>query len=190
MCIRDRLEPDKRVGQANALKVNLPYSGDSFGVPDNLHILATMNTADRSIALLDTALRRRFTFQELMPDPELLDKATEASAVDLVALLNTLNDRIEYLYDREHQIGHAYFMQCRSRSDVDSAFRDRVIPLLNEYFYEDWEKVAQVLGDPNGELFLERQKLPPPPGLESFDEERWRWSVRSEFASDAYKGLT
>ena len=184
------LEGDKRMGQPNELKVNLPYSGDSFGVPDNLHILATMNTADRSIALLDTALRRRFTFQELMPDPEVLDTASEASGVDLVALLSTLNDRIEYLYDREHQIGHAYFIHCQSRADVDDVFRTRVIPLLNEYFYEDWTKVAQILGDPEGTLVLDKQKLKPPPGLDDYDDERWRWSVRSEFKADAYSGLT
>ncbi|WGR61536.1 ATPase [Paracoccus ferrooxidans] len=180
------LEADKRLNQPNAVRVRLPYSGDEFGVPSNLHILGTMNTADRSIALLDTALRRRFTFREMMPDASILKDAAEKCGINLPRLLNTINKRIEYLYDREHQIGHAYFTACRSRADVDEVMRDKVIPLLAEYFFEDWAKIAAVLGDLEpGESsitggFLKRTILNPPPGLEDGDAvARFRWQVRS-----------
>jgi 5-methylcytosine-specific restriction protein B len=180
------LEADKRLNQPNAVRVRLPYSGDEFGVPSNLHILGTMNTADRSIALLDTALRRRFTFREMMPDASILKDAAEKCGIDLPQLLTTINERIEYLYDREHQIGHAYFTACRSLADVDEVMRHKVIPLLAEYFFEDWAKIAAVLGDLEpGESsitggFLRRAILNPPPGLEDGDAvARFRWQVRS-----------
>jgi 5-methylcytosine-specific restriction protein B len=179
------IEVDKRLGCDNALEVILPYSGDSFSVPKNLHIIGTMNTADRSIALLDTALRRRFEFKELMPKPELLPE--NINGVNLQTLLKTINQRIEYLFDREHQIGHAYFMGCQNRSDVDDVMRHKIIPLLAEYFYEDWSKVAVVLGD-SSERFLTKQELNAPVELsdDMIDGKKQRWAVKAEFEDSDY----
>ena len=138
------LEDDKRLGQSNELKVRLPYSGDVFGVPPNLYVLGTMNTADRSIALLDLALRRRFSFMELMPEPSLL-KVVEG--VDLSFVLSKLNDRIALLLDRDHQIGHSYFLGLKSGADLHFAWYNRVVPLLQEYFYNDNERLFALLGE-------------------------------------------
>jgi len=177
------LEPDKRLGMPNEIRLVLPYSKKSFTVPANFHVIGTMNTADRSIALLDTALRRRFTFRELMPNPLVLP--TDLGGINLRKLLTTINDRIEYLFDREHQIGHAYFTGCATRDDIEEVMRYKIIPLLAEYFYEDWSKVAAVLGD-NGqdqERFLQARRLTAPSGLaeDEFSGEKLRWRVKDQF---------
>lgn len=180
------LEPDKRAGGAQAISVTLPYSGDRFSLPANLHVLGTMNTADRSIALLDTALRRRFAFIEMAPDPDLL---SVCEGIDLAVLLSRLNERIEYLFDRDHLIGHACFMGCTTRADLDAVMRHKVIPLLAEYFHEDWDRVIAILGGP-AQGFLTREPLAPPPGLDPGEGEiRWRHALRETFAPDAYAGL-
>ena len=130
--------------------VILPYSQTEFAVPPNLYILGTMNTADRSIAMLDTALRRRFDFIEMMPQPSLLG---DCDGVDLCELLTALNERIEYYYDREHAIGHAYFMNnngcIKSIAELREVFSTKIIPLLQEYFFDDYERIRLVLNDDN-----------------------------------------
>jgi 5-methylcytosine-specific restriction protein B len=160
------IEPSKRIGADEEIRVKLPYSGDDFGVPSNLYIIGTMNTADRSIALMDTALRRRFEFTEMMPQPELLDFDIEilnqvqndekhSIKINIKSLLETINKRIEYLYDRDHTVGHAYFIEVKSKDDLDNVMKNKIIPLLQEYFYDDWEKIMMVLGD----SFIERKEL-------------------------------
>lgn len=162
------IESSKRIGEDEEIRVTLPYSGDSFGVPNNLYIIGTMNTADRSIALMDTALRRRFHFEEKMPDLSLLsngdkkvidynsnfpqDNDLKVHEINIRLLLKKINERIEYLYDRDHTIGHAYFMDIKDPNKqnletLSNIFRNKIIPLLQEYFYDDWEKIRLVLGD-------------------------------------------
>ncbi len=146
------IEPGKREGADEALSVTLPYSKEPFSVPKNLHIIGTMNTADRSLALMDTALRRRFDFVEMMPDLELLE-GIEVEGVRIVDMLKKMNQRIEVLYDREHILGHAFFMPLIQASEdqrfvmLQRIFKNKVLPLLEEYFFEDWEKIRLVLGD-------------------------------------------
>ena len=181
------LEDDKRAGAENEIAVTLPHSGDRFTLPGNLHILGTMNTADRSIALLDTALRRRFTFEEIAPDPALLKTAGDKAGIDLPAVLRTMNDRLEWLRDRDHRIGHAWFLGARSRQDVDGVMRRKVIPLIAEYFYDDWEKVRAVLG--GTDAFVTGKELGTPPGFDGAGETRFRWTVQPSFAEDAYAEL-
>ena len=137
------IEDDKRLEQEQEITVQLPYSKETFGVPENLLVLGTMNTADRSIALLDTALRRRFTFVEQMPNPSLLNTV---EGVDLGGLLDQLNRRITLLLGRDYQIGHSYLMGIDTLESLHFAWYRRIIPLLKEYFYHDWERLRAVIG--------------------------------------------
>jgi hypothetical protein len=125
------------------ISAQLPYSGDRFFVPDNVFILGTMNTADKSIAQMDLALRRRFVFEELMPNPELLSPVAD---IDLKRLLETINKRIAFLRGRDFTIGHAYFINCKDIQSIVDTVKNKVIPLLQEYFYEDWKKIQLILG--------------------------------------------
>ena len=145
------IEPDKRKGAAEELSAILPYSKIPFSVPKNLYIIGTMNTADRSVEVLDTALRRRFSFEEMIPKPELLkDKGENGSGkvgnIVLEELLKTINERIEALVDRDHTIGHAFFMEVDSLDSLRNVFANKVIPLLQEYFYGDYAKMEMVIG--------------------------------------------
>ena len=147
------IEPSKRLGRNDEATVTLPYSKEEFGVPDNLYIIGTMNTADRSIALLDTALRRRFEFIEMMPDSEHDKISTNVGDVNCQELLAVMNERIHFLLDREHQIGHTYFMDIDDLESLEAAFKNKIIPLLQEYFYDHWEKIDLVL---NGNGFISK----------------------------------
>jgi len=183
------IEPSKRIGASEEIQLCLPYSNDLFGVPSNLYIIGTMNTADRSIALMDTALRRRFEFVEMMPNAELLD--FEVAEVNLKALLQKINARVEYLYDRDHTIGHAYFMELDEHSslaDLNAIMQNKIIPLLQEYFYDDWEKIKLVLNDG----FIEKIEMK---AFQIFDtgindeyveDEKFVYSVAKYFSKESY----
>ena len=151
------IEPSKRIEGHDQVTVTLSYSKEPFGVPDNLYLIGTMNTADRSIALLDTALRRRFEFVEMMPNPNHDGISEDVEGVNCRTLLATMNDRIRFLFDREHQIGHTYFIGVKSLGDLEKAFKTKIIPLLQEYFYDNYEKINLVL---NGNGFIKKVLLP------------------------------
>ena len=136
------IEDDKRLGASEELHAELPYSHTIFGVPKNVYIIGTMNTADRSVEALDSALRRRFTFKEMMPKAELVPEENNVRSI-----FEIINQRIEVLKDREHQIGHSYFMGVEKEDDLKDVFYDKIIPLLQEYFYGDYEKIQLVLGE-------------------------------------------
>jgi 5-methylcytosine-specific restriction protein B len=150
------IEPDKRAGADEELQVMLPYSKEKFSVPDNVYIIGTMNTADRSIEALDSALRRRFSFTEVKPNPSVIDEVLKEKAVwssiGLSEVLETINKRITVLIDRDHQIGHSYFLKLKTVDDVDfsqalkAVFTENIIPLLQEYFFNDYVKIGMILG--------------------------------------------
>lgn len=173
------IEDNKREGAKEAMSVKLPYSHKAFSVPDNVYIIGTMNTADRSIAAIDTALRRRFTFIEMMPDYKVLDgievngkQDDEEYSINIAEMLKTMNERIAVLYDREHTVGHAYFMALKDNPSLDvlsDIFRNKIIPLLQEYFYEDYGKIRLVLGDNQ----KEKAGLPQFIECEDIDYNKW-----------------
>lgn len=143
------IEDSKRTGKLEEISVKLPYSRESFSVPQNVYIIGTMNTADRSLAGLDLALRRRFTFEEMRPKTELL-KGINVEGIKIDELLSIMNQRIEVLLDREHTIGHAYFMELKGEPSIKKLgeiFQNKILPLLQEYFFDDWEKINSVLGE-------------------------------------------
>lgn len=139
------IEEDKRLGNDEAIEVTLPYSKEKFGVPRNLYIIGTMNTADRSVEALDTALRRRFVFEEMPPKYDLEGLQQELYGFKAADILETINKRIEKLLDRDHLIGHAYFINKNETTIIDSFYKN-IIPLLQEYFFGDYGKIGLVLG--------------------------------------------
>ena len=148
------IETDKRAGALEELEVILPYSKQPFKVPHNVHIIGTMNTADKSIEALDTALRRRFSFVEMAPNSKLIEKESLSGevngvvdGVELRTLLDKINNRIEKLIDKDHKIGHSYFLKVNDKSSLIHCFKNEVIPLLEEYFFGDYGKIGLILGN-------------------------------------------
>lgn len=179
------IEPSKRIGEPEELRVTLPYSRNDFydkkgfGVPKNVYIIGTMNTADRSITSLDTALRRRFEFVEMMPNPNVLSDNCED--VNLKELLKAINTRIEYLLDREKTIGHAFFIDIDNLEKLKDVFQNKIIPLLQEYFYNDYALINMVLND-NGMIFEDKKDdkyLQKIKNLYNVDNERNIYSIVS-----------
>ena len=177
------IEDSKRQGADDALSVTLPYSKDDFSVPDNVYIIGTMNSSDRSLTGLDIALRRRFTFIEMPPKPEFLT-GVEVMGLDIRKLLEVINQRIEVLLDRDHCIGHANFMTLQkdpSLTNLAQIFKQKIIPQLQEYFFDDWSKINMVL-NANGMLRsngIDKSVLFPNVAheSESYFEEQKTWEV-------------
>jgi 5-methylcytosine-specific restriction protein B len=172
------IEEDKRLGNSEEMKVKLPYSKEPFGVPKNLYIIGTMNTADRSIALMDTALRRRFEFIEMMPEYDNLPE--DIDGINVAEMLKAMNERIEYLYNRDHTIGHAYFINIETFEELKDVFKNKIIPLLAEYFYDEWEKIRLVLND-NG--FIKEKEFKYIGNVET-DEEKRVYEINDDAFND------
>jgi hypothetical protein len=184
------IEEDKRLGAANEIVVTLPYSKATFGVPPNLYIVGTMNSADRSVEALDTALRRRFAFVECRPDYTLLREQQPMDlGVDLARLLETINDRVEQLVDRDHCVGHSYLLEVKTLADLRFAFRNKILPLLQEYFYGNPTRLGRVLGE--GFLTMPEQRTvlaKGPWGDDDTDPERqvYRLVPAAEWTADSF----
>lgn len=156
------IEPNKREREREVLPVVLPYSVKPFTVPNNVDIIGTMNTADRSLVQIDTALRRRFDFIEMMPQYDILKVVKfDGVDIDIPKMLEAINQRIECLYDREHMIGHSYFMDLNENSSIEDLnwiFKSRIVPLLQEYFFDDYDKIKAILNDKADDCYFISQK--------------------------------
>ncbi len=172
------IEPSKRAGADEEITVQLPYSKKDFSVPKNLYIIGTMNTADRSLALMDTALRRRFDFTEMMPNPKLV--TGKFDGIDLQKILESINERIEILYDREHTIGHSFLMNINTLPELRNAFKNKILPLLEEYFYDDFKKIRLVLNDTD--KFYKKKEVK----LGEFEKTIYRKQTIDSLEADAF----
>ncbi|PHN20471.1 AAA family ATPase [Pseudomonas sp. ICMP 561] len=193
------IEQSKRAGAPEALEVTLPYSKERFSVPSNVYLIGTMNTADRSLAALDIALRRRFTFTEISPDPSLLDEV-EVQGVAIDELLDVMNQRIAALLDRNHCLGHAYFMPLKDDPKLErleDIFRQQILPLLQEYFFDDWQRIQWVLNDQR-KAVEDRFLIQPSQDLNALfgdsvslsqHNERWELNPAAFKNIDAYLGI-
>jgi 5-methylcytosine-specific restriction protein B len=193
------IEPSKRANAEEALDTLLPYSKQPFSVPSNVYLIGTMNTADRSLAGLDIALRRRFTFKEMPPKPELL-RHINVEGVNIERILRVMNERIEVLLDRDHCLGHAYFMSLKTNDPLEELafiFLQKILPLLQEYFFEDWERIAWILNDHNKSpehQFVKRKSS----SLESLfgsrvagnlQDRRWHIDESAFYHIESYRGI-
>jgi 5-methylcytosine-specific restriction protein B len=193
------IEPSKRTGADEALEVILPYSKKPFSVPSNVYLIGTMNTADRSLAGLDKALRRRFTFKEMPPEPELLNDIF-IEGVKIGQMLSKMNERIEVLLDRDHCLGHAYFMPLKNDKSLEKLaliFRHEILPLLEEYFFEGWERIHWVLNDHNkspAHQFIQKASATPESLFGSrfegnVQDRRWRINKDAFENIESYRGI-